>query len=112
MESLRADKKQGYPDFWSKNDWFYYDPGTNCEKDPAWYFGDVVKQFLDSVISHDIGSHIGSHTFGHIRCDLTEKEDFLKDMELLKEAAESLGINLVSHAYPWNYLGTWINCHF
>ena len=96
-----ADKKHGYVDFWSKNDWFYYDPGTNCEKDPEWYFGDVVKLFLDSAIPHDIGSH----TFGHIRCDLTEKEDFLKDMELLKEASKSLGINLKSHAFPWNIPG-------
>lgn len=93
-----ADMKHGFASFWPKKDWFCYDPGTNCEKDPAWYFGDVIKLFIDSVVPHEIGSH----TFGHIRCDLVQKDTFLDDMAMLKEASKGLGITLRSHAYPWD----------
>jgi hypothetical protein len=96
-----ATPQKGFNDFWTKHNWFHFDPGTSYRKDPAWYFGDIIENFLSSSVEHEIASH----TFSHLRCDLASKQVFLEDMLLLQKTLSEIGLELVSHAYPFDIPG-------
>lgn len=96
-----ATKEKGFDNFWATHDWFYFDPKTNVDEAPEWYFGDLIQEITNSDVKHEISSH----TFSHIRCDLASKEEFILDMQWLQKVFQEQNLKLVSHAYPWNIVG-------
>jgi peptidoglycan/xylan/chitin deacetylase (PgdA/CDA1 family) len=96
-----ATKRNGFDNFWSTHDWFYFDPETDYNEAPEWYFGDIIQEISQSSVGHEIGSH----TFSHIRCDLADEKEFIDDMRLLRRIFQKRNWNLVSHSYPWNKVG-------
>lgn len=95
-----ANHSKGFNEFWRSHNWFYFDPATDCERDPAWYFGDIMEDFMDLELYE-----IGSHTFSHFRSDLVSREDFTSDIHLLKGIFKTKGLDMVSHAYPYDRTG-------
>lgn len=96
-----ANEKNGFNGFWSSRDWFCLDPCSDYTKDPAWYFGDLVENILDSGVDQEIGCH----TFSHLRCDLASRDTFSRDLDLFWDACRNLNTKVVSFAFPWDSVG-------
>lgn len=93
--------------FWSKDDWYRYDPCTDINRDPAWYGKDIVHKIVEYVneskISHEIGCHSFSHQLlGDPGCgkDLARAE-IKKCIELMKD----YGIFPTVFVFPREYVG-------
>jgi peptidoglycan/xylan/chitin deacetylase (PgdA/CDA1 family) len=68
------------------------------EQEPLNYFGDLIDGLTDSGVGHEIASH----TFSHPHCSKISRQDFIQEMQKLKEAFVQRGLAFSSHAYPWN----------
>ena len=79
-------------------DWYQHDPGSDYQKDPAWYAPDLVEQIIQAQVSHEIGCHTFSHidfTNEHCPPDLARAE-----ISRCKELAARMGIQLRSMVFP------------
>lgn len=74
-------------------DWFDRDPGTDADRDPLYYFPDVV----DRIRSADVDHEVCTHTFSHVLCD--EASDEVVAWEL-RRCRELHGEEFVSFVPP------------
>lgn len=82
----------------SKGDWYDADPGTNVDKDPAWYAPDLIQSIINSPVKHEMACH----TFSHIDFSYKNCTTELAESEIQKclELAKDKGVKLKSMVFP------------
>jgi hypothetical protein len=93
---------------WMKRDWYWFDPCTTLQAEPAFYGKDITDRIIDYLrktnVEHDIGGHSFSHVvFGDKDCSEHVAEDEVRrNLQLLKE---NYGVTPEVFIFPRNSVG-------
>ncbi|MFV9505927.1 MAG: polysaccharide deacetylase [Oscillochloridaceae bacterium umkhey_bin13] len=84
-------------DRWVTTPWFADDPFSTIQRDPGWYFGDLIAPLQAN------GHEIQSHTFSHLHGGLAELSTWQQDLATWNEVAARKGVApATSIAFPWS----------
>jgi peptidoglycan/xylan/chitin deacetylase (PgdA/CDA1 family) len=82
-------------------DWFAYDPGTDERRDPIYYGRTLVRKVQDCPVPQEIGGH----SFSHVLFARCSAETAASDLAELVRAANEVGVEPRSFAFPGNEVG-------
>ena len=84
-------------DRWASTPWFADDPYATVQREPDWYFGDLVP------LLERAEQEIQSHTFSHLDGGLADAVTWQADLAAWKEVAAERGVApATSLAFPWS----------
>lgn len=88
---------------WFQDDWFIDDPCSDETTNPLYYAQSLVRRIQDCRVRQEIGCHSFSHPiFGDPGCSRACAES---ELQACIRAAEALGIEMSSFAFPRNSVG-------
>jgi peptidoglycan/xylan/chitin deacetylase (PgdA/CDA1 family) len=88
---------------WARQDWFLDDPCSSEESDPVFYGRTLVEKIRNCSPPQEIGCHTFSHVIlGDEGCSRATAET---EVEACLNAAQELGIEMRSFAFPRNRVG-------
>jgi hypothetical protein len=94
------DKPPKFRPFWVKDDWYNIDPHSDLESNKDYYGADLIKNVLQSNISHEIASH----SFSHVDLADSETTKIVAEFEIRQsiEILKKINPQISTFVFPNN----------